>query len=264
MTTGSLARCAAFSSMFVTLALGLFSAAFADQKPPITVFAAASLKNALDDIATTYQKQTGETVIVSYGASSALAKQIESGAPADIFISADTEWMDDLKSKSLIQPGTGTALIGNTLVLIAPAASSVTLTIEKNFALAAALGDGRLAAGGVKAVPAGRYAKAALENLGVWASVSEKLAETENVRAALALVARGEAPLGIVYLTDAVAEPKVKVVATFPEDTHPPIIYALGITKDAQNAEAAGRFVKVLAGPEAKARFAKEGFKPLQ
>lgn len=259
-----LPRCSLAALAAVALAFGVMTPADAGDKQAVTVFAAASLKTALDDIAAAYQKQSAGSVTSSYAASSALAKQIESGAPADIFISADVEWMEYLKKKSLIEAASDKALLGNSLVLIAPADSSISLTIAKNFELAGALGDGRLAVAGVTAVPAGRYAKAALESLGVWDSVSAKLAESENVRAALALVARGEAPLGIVYLTDAKAEPKVKIIATFPEETHPPVVYEAGIVKDSTNAEGAARFIKYLAGPEAKARFAKEGFKPLE
>ena len=184
----------------------------------ITVFAAASLKNALDAAAADYLKTTGNKVIISYAASSALAKQIEAGAPADVFISADLDWMDYLSKKGLIKEDSEVKLLGNRIVLIAPANSKVALKISKNFPLAEALGDGKLAMADVKAVPAGKYGKAALEKLGVWSTVKAKVVEAENVRAALALVAIGEAALGIVYQTDAAAEPKVKVLDTFPED----------------------------------------------
>ena len=226
----------------------------------ITVFAAASLKNALDAAAADYLKTTGNKVIISYAASSALAKQIESGAPADVFISADLDWMDYLSKKGLIKKDSEVKLLGNRIVLIAPANSKVALKISKNFPLAEALGDGKLAMADVKAVPAGKYGKAALEKLGVWSAVEAKVVEAENVRAALALVALGEAALGIVYQTDAAAEPKVKVLDTFPEDSHPPIVYPVAVTTAAQNPEAAAEFEKFLSGPAAQSSFVKQGF----
>ena len=196
----------------------------------ITVFAAASLKNALDDAVNRYEIKTGRKVVVSYGASSALARQIEAGAPADIFLSADLDWMDVLQEKNLIDVASRHTLLGNTLVLIAPRASTVSLAIERNFPLLQALGsDGRLAMASVDSVPAGRYGKAALTYLGVWDAVSTRVAQAENVRAALAFVAKGEAPLGIVYGTDAMAEPAVRVVATFPAESHPEILYPVAL-----------------------------------
>ena len=197
--------------------LGLF-AAIAGAQPAvaqesITVFAAASLKNALDDADAAFTKATGVKVVASYAASSALAKQIESGAPADVFISADLKWMDYVADKKLIKPDTRVNLLGNRLVLIAPADSKLgNVKIDKGFDIAKLAGDGRIAVADVKAVPAGLYAKAALENLGAWAAAEPKLAQAENVRATLAFVARGETPIGIVYETDAKIEPKVKIV----------------------------------------------------
>ncbi|MCC7253238.1 molybdate ABC transporter substrate-binding protein, partial [Hyphomicrobium sp.] len=178
---------------------------------PVVVFAAASLKNALDRIAKDWESKTGKTATLSFAASSAIAKQIESGAPADLFISADLKWMDWVAERNLIDPASRKTLLGNALVLIAPADSTTTLKIEKGFALAEALGDGRLAMGEPGSVPAGIYGKAALTSLGVWDQVSSKVAGAENVRVALAYVSRGETPLGIVYSTDAKSDPKVKV-----------------------------------------------------
>ena len=226
----------------------------------LTVFAAASLKNALDSAATAYQASTGNKTTISYAGSSALAKQIEHGAPADIFISADLDWMDYVAKAKLIKDGTRSNMLGNRLVLITPKSSSADIKIGKDFALAAALGDGRLAVADVKALPAGKYAHAALEKLGVWSAVEPKLAQAENVRAALALVAQGEAPFGIVYETDAVAEPKVKIVDFFPDDTHPPIIYPIAVTAASKNPDAALAFISYLKSPEGQAAFTKQGF----
>ena len=229
----------------------------------LTIFAAASLKNALDSAAESYEV-TGNKVVISYAAPSALAKQIEHGAPADIFISADLDWMDYVAKAGLIKDDTRSNILGNRLVLIAPQSSPVSLKIEKDFALGAALGDGRLAVADVKTVPAGKYAAAALQKRGVWAAVEPKLAPTDDVRAALAFVAQGEAPLGIVYETDAAADPKVKVVDVFPEDTHPPIIYPIAVTAAAKSSDAAKAFIGYLKSPEGQAAFTKQGFTILQ
>lgn len=225
-----------------------------------TIFAAASLKTALDSAASAYEKSTGNKVVVSYAASSALAKQIEQGAPADIFISADLDWMNYVDKAKLIKDGTRFNMLGNRLVLIAPKSSTASLKIEPGFDLAAALGDGRLAMAGVKSVPAGKYGAAALKKLGVWDAIEPKVAQAENVRAALALVAQGETPFGIVYETDAVAEPKVKIVGVFPEDSHPPIIYPIAVMAGAKNAGAAEAFIAYLKTPEGQAAFTKQGF----
>jgi molybdate transport system substrate-binding protein len=225
----------------------------------VVVFAAASLKNALDDVSAAWKADTGKEVTISYAASSALAKQIESGAPADIFVSADLDWMKYLSDKKLTKPDTEVKLLGNRIVLVAPKDSTVAATIAPNFDLAGLIGDGKLAMGDVKAVPAGKYGKAALESLGVWASVEPKVAQAENVRAALKLVATGEAALGIVYATDAIAEPAVKVIGTFPEDTHPPIVYPVGLTAESKNADAAA-FEKYLQSAKAKGLFEAQGF----
>jgi molybdate transport system substrate-binding protein len=225
-----------------------------------TIFAAASLKTALDEASAAYNKSTGNKIVVSYAGSSALAKQIEQGAPADIFISADLDWMNYVDKEKLIKDDTRINLLGNRLVLIAPASSTANFNIEKGFKLADALGDGRLAMADVKAVPAGKYGSAALKKLGVWDAIEPKVAQAENVRAALALVAQGEAPFGVVYATDAAAEPKVKVVGTFPENTHPPIIYPIAVTVASKNVPAAEAFITYLKSPEAQAIFTKQGF----
>lgn len=229
------------------------------QAKDVTVFAAASLKNALDEAAADWKRETGKATVISYAASNALAKQIEAGAPADIFFSADLDWMDYAASKNLIRPETRTNLLGNSLVLIAPKDASVQVSLQAGLDLTSALGNGRLAMGQVEAVPAGKYGKAALEKLGLWEGVKDKIAQTENVRAALLLVSRGEAPLGIVYKTDAVSDPNVKIVATFPENTHPPIVYPVALTKDSGNPDAMS-FLSYLRSAQAKPFFEKQGF----
>jgi molybdate transport system substrate-binding protein len=243
-------------------ALGLVAAAVAAAQPAdSTVFAAASLKNALDAIVADYQRETGKRVVVSYAASSALARQIEQGAPADIFASADLDWMDYLERKRLIRSETRVSLLSNRLVLVAPADRARPLELKPG-ALGAALGGGRLATANVIAVPAGKYGRAALETLGLWGEVSGRLAEAENVRAALTFVARGEAPLGLIYETDARAEPKVAIVARFPETSYPPIVYPVALTASSAGEEPA-RFLAALRGPKSAAAFAREGFKVL-
>lgn len=238
---------------FATLLAGPLRAA------DITVFAAASLKNALDDAVKRYGTKTGRKVVVSYAASSALAKQIELGAPADIFFSADLDWMDLLQRKALIDVASRHTLLGNTLVLIAPKDSIVSLPMEENLPLLQALGpDGRLAMASVDSVPAGRYGKAALIYLGVWDAVAPRVAQADNIRAALAFVAKGEAPLGIVYGTDARAEPAVRVVATFPAESHPKIFYPVALVAGARP-EARG-FLEFLLSPEAAPAFEAQGF----
>jgi molybdate transport system substrate-binding protein len=228
------------------------------ERPRVLVFAAASLKNALDEITSEYQRETGSEVVVSLAASSTLARQIESGAPADIFISADLDWMDYLASRNLIDRASRRNLLGNTLVLVAPKGGAP-VTIAPRFPLAALLGGGRLAMADTAAVPAGKYGRAALEALGVWPSVANQVAQAENVRAALALVARQEAPLGIVYRTDAMAEPLVTTVGVFPDSTHPPIVYPVALTA-AATAPGAARFLAYLESPRALAVFEKHGF----
>jgi molybdate transport system substrate-binding protein len=233
-------------------------AAVAARAETITVFAAASLKDALDENVKAYQARGSDKVVVSYAASSALAKQIEAGAPADVFISADLDWMDYLEQRRLIKIDTRRNLLRNRLVLVAPANSKVSVEIGPGFPVAKLLGDGRLAMANPDAVPAGKYGKASLEALGVWKDVQSKVAAAENVRAALVLVSRGEAPLGIVYRTDAAVDPKVRVVGVFPENSHPPIIYPIAETAAAKPTATA--FVAWLNRPEARAIFQKYGF----
>jgi molybdate transport system substrate-binding protein len=240
-------------------ALGLSVAPALAQSHDVLVFAAASLKNALDAIDAQYQRETGKHISVSLGASPTLAKQIENGAPADIFISADLDWMDYLTQRNLIKPDTRKNLLGNELVMIAPKDSTAHVKIEAGFPLAKLLAGGKLAMADTSAVPAGKYGKAALEKLGVWSSVAGEIAQAENVRAALALVARGEAPLGIVYQTDAAAEPNVRVVGVFPETTHPPIIYPVALVTSSTNPDAAW-FLTYLESGNARAVFEEQGF----
>jgi molybdate transport system substrate-binding protein len=223
------------------------------------VFAAASLKDALDEIVKLQTARTGARIIVSYAASSALARQIETGAPADIFISADLGWMDYLEKRSLIQRASRFELVRNRLVLIAPAASTVKLKIAVGFPLGATLGNERLAMANPESVPAGKYGMAALQALGVWKDVQSKIAGAADVRSALLLVSRGEAPLGIVYSTDARVEPKVRVVDTFPENTHPAIVYPAALTVSGKSSGAV-IFLRALREPPARAVFEKYGF----
>lgn len=225
----------------------------------VTVFAAASLKNALDDISAAWKAEAGKEATISYASSSALARQIEEGAPAEVFVSADVPWMDYLGERDLVQKDTIVDLLGNRLVLVAPSDSDATVEIGPDVDLLAALGDGRLAIGQVDSVPAGRYAREALTSLGVWDDVEGRLAQAENVRAALALVATGEAPLGIVYATDANAERAVKVVGVFPEDSHAAIVYPAALTAEAKGADAAG-FLAFLRTGTAAELFEKQGF----
>lgn len=229
------------------------------QPTPVTVFAAASLKNALDEVGAAFTAKTGEPVRFSYAASSALARQIEQGAPADVFISADSDWMDYAAQRGLIVPESRRSLLTNHLALIAPADSKVRVRIGKGMALAAALGDGRLAVAGPD-VPAGKYARASLTALGAWDSVAGKLAPADNVRAALLFVARGETPLGIVYDTDATVEPKVRIVGLFPDASHPPIVYPGALTAKNIDPGDGAAFLGYLQGPEAAAVFRKYGF----
>jgi molybdate transport system substrate-binding protein len=238
--------------------LGVLAFANAAAADTLIVFAAASLKDALDESVEAYQTRTNDRVVVSYAASSALAKQIEAGAPADLFISADLDWMDYLEQRRLIKPGTRLNLLTNRLVLIAPADSKVSVNIAPGFPLAKLLRGGRLAMANPDAVPAGKYGKASLEALGVWKDVQAKVASAENVRAALLLVSRGEAPLGIVYRTDAAADPRVKVVGMFPGSTHPPIVYPVAMTITGK--APAEAFLKWLNQAKARAIFEKHGF----
>ncbi len=236
----------------------LFVAAAPAAAQNLTVFAAASLKDALDEIARDYRPTA--RVVVSYAASSTLAKQIENAAPADLFISADLDWMDYLEARKLINTRSRVNLLRNRLILIAPADSKATLEIKPGFALAAALGNGRLAMANPAAVPAGKYGKAALERLGVWQSVAAKVAPADNVRAALVLVSRGEAPLGIVYRTDAIADKKVKIVGEFPAGSYPPIIYPAAVIAASKHAQKAQAFLDYLGSARGRAVFARYGF----
>lgn len=223
------------------------------------VLAAASLQESLNAAADAWAAKGHARPVLSFAASSTLARQVQAGAPADLFISADEDWMDTLEKKQLLRPGTRADLLSNRLVLVAPAASRVQITIRPGFTLAAALGKGRLATGAVDSVPAGLYAKQALTKLGVWPQVADKLAPAESVRAALALVARGEAPLGVVYATDALADKRVRVVATFPESSHAPIRYPVAALAASHQGDTEG-FRRFLLSPEALAIFRPYGF----
>jgi len=247
-------RVLAFLLSVLTAATGALSA-----ERDVTVFAAASLTNALQDVAKDYEASGGGKVKYSFAASSLLARQIEAGADADVFFSADTEWMDYLAARKLIRTGTRRDALSNRLVLIAPAGSTVALSIAPGFAIAAALGDSRLALADPDTVPAGKYAKAALTKLGVWDAVANKIARAENVRTALAYVARGEASLGIVYETDAKAEAKVRTVDTFPADTHPAIVYTVALTASANGSDAEA-FLAYILSAKAAAVFKRHGF----
>ena len=248
------------------LALVLFGSGLraAENAEPLTVFAAASLKESLDEAAAAYQKASGQMVRVSYAASSALARQIEQGAPADVFLSADLEWMDYLQQRKLIDPKTRRNLLGNTLVLVAPATGDIApVALKPGVDLLPRLGEnGRIALGLTASVPAGKYAKASFISLGAWKSLEPRVAEAESVRAALMLVARSEAPLGVVYGSDAKAEPKVRVVAVFSENTHTPIVYPVARIAASENPHAAA-FARWLATPAAAKIFRAHGFKVL-
>jgi molybdate transport system substrate-binding protein len=252
-------RLAGLFVAFTILTGSATSPGFAQDKS-LTVFAAASMKNALDDIDAAYTAKTGIKIVASYAASSALAKQIEQGAPADVFASADTDWMDYAAARKNINEPTRVNLLGNSMVLIAPKDSKIdNVAIGPGFDLAKLAGDGKIATGDVKAVPVGKYAKAALEKLGAWQGAEPKFAMAESVRAALALVARGEAVLGIVYSTDAKVEPGVKIIGTFPADSHPAIIYPVAATATAK--PEAANYLAFLRSSAAKAIFEKYGFK---
>ncbi len=228
------------------------------EKPELLVFAAASLTNVLGELSANWEASSGARVRVSFAASSALARQIEAGGEADVFVCADQEWMDYLASRKLLDAASRRNIAGNRLVLIAPADSRVALTITRGFDLSRALAGGRLAVADPDMVPAGRYARDALTNLGVWDSVSARLARAENVRTALTYVARGESPLGIVYSTDAQIEPKVRVVTTFPDNTHAPITYPAAAT--AKSGARAAAFLDYLSSAPAAAVWKKHGF----
>ncbi|SEB02659.1 molybdate transport system substrate-binding protein [Rubrimonas cliftonensis] len=241
----------------VVAALTLLSAPALAER--VTVFAAASLADALAEIEAGFEVETGLEVAASLAGSSALARQIQQGAPADVFISASTAWMDALEKDGLIEPGSRFDLVGNAIVLITHGRGAAPLEIGPDTDLAGLLGDGRLAMALVDAVPAGIYGKAALESLGLWSAVEARVAQTDNVRAALALVAAGEAPYGVVYATDAAAEDAVSVVGAFPADSHPPIVYPAAAVAGRAN-PAATVFLAYLRGPEARAAFERQGF----
>jgi molybdate transport system substrate-binding protein len=240
-----------------------FAFAADSQREPLVVFAAASLTDVLQQVGPLYTKQSNVPVKFSFAASSALAKQIESGAPVDVFVSADQDWMNYLQEGRLINPATRTDLLGNRLALIAPKDSKVSLKLGRGAPLLAALGpDGRLATGDPDSVPAGKYAKAALGNLELWPAVERRLVRADNVRVALMYVARGEAPLGIVYATDAAVEPQVRIVDLFPASSHPPISYPVAATTRAAPNTAA--FIAFLRSDAARAIFTKSGFNVLE
>ncbi|WP_029010039.1 molybdate ABC transporter substrate-binding protein [Azospirillum halopraeferens] len=250
-----------------TLAAVLVGAAMVVAAPAamaqdVLVMAAASMKNAIEKAAAEFTAGTGIRVIGSFAASSALAKQIENGARADIVVSADLDWMDYLETRNLIKPESRVNLFGNDLVLIAPAGSTVAVDLKPGVDLAGLLGTGRLAVGDPTNVPVGRYAQAALTGFGIWESVGPKLARTDNVRAALALVSRGETPLGIVYRTDAQIDRGVTIAATFPADSHPPIVYPFALTATTTNPNA-DLFFSHLKSDGTAAVFRSFGFTPL-
>lgn len=250
-------------------AIGLLSAGTANlsspahaAEKPVVVFAAASLRNVLTQIGEDWKAATGKETTFSFAASSALAKQVEQGAPADLFISADRKWMDYLDRQGLIDPAARRDIVGNRLVLVGPA-TAAPVEINDRLDLAKMLGEGRLAVGLTASVPAGIYARQSLERLGLWDQVSPRLAEAENVRAALLLVARGEAPLGVVYETDAKAEKNVKQLGIFPDDSHEPIVYPAALTREARTGDAAD-FLDYLQSPGASDVFQRAGFSLLK
>jgi molybdate transport system substrate-binding protein len=248
-----------FRSAILGIALLAIVPAAQAQDAALTVFAAASLKNALDEVDAAFTKQSHIKVTASYAASSALARQIEAGAPADVFVSADVKWMDYVADRKLIKPQTRFNLLGNRLVLIAGKDSRLSnVTIGPGFDIAKLAGDGRIAVADTRAVPAGLYAKAALEKLGAWAAAEPKLAQAENVRATLAFVARGETPIGIVYATDARVEPTVKIVGVFPDGSYPPVVYPVAATVNAK--AGVETYLQFLRTSAAKAIFEKYGF----
>ena len=243
-----------------SLALAMATPVLAEE---VVVFAAASLKGPLDSLAAEFQAETGNTVTISYAGSNALAKQIIEGAPADIFLSAAVNWMDEVEKAGLVVDGTRSDLLGNTLVLIAHGKDAAPVEIGPGFDLAGLLGDGKLSMAMVDAVPAGQYGKASLENLGIWSRVEPSVAQSENVRAALTLVSTGEAPYGIVYATDAVADDNVTVVGTFPADSHKPIVYPGALLTGAADA-ADKAFFEALSSDAADATFTGQGFEILK
>jgi molybdate transport system substrate-binding protein len=251
------------SRIALALALQCATVLIARAEGSVTVFAAASLQDALSTAAKAFTGESGIAVKFSFDASSTLARQIEQGAPADLFASADLDWMDYLAKRNLIDPKSRINLLGNRLVIIAPKDAALTELKFDVSSFEAALAGGRIATGAVETVPVGRYAKLALEKLGLWAMLASRIAPADNVRVALAYVARGETPLGIVYATDAAAEPRVKIVATFPRDSHPPIVYPFAVTAGAKGHDAA-RFLSFLQTPAARAIFTAQGFSDVE
>jgi len=249
---------AALVMAFATAPSASAQASASTPQASITVFAAASLQDALTMAAKDFTATTGIAIKFSFDASSTLARQIAAGAPVDVFASADLDWMDYLEKLNLIVPQSRVNLLGNRLVVIAPKEAQLTTLALDAPSIEAALGGGRMATGSIETVPAGRYAKAALEKLGLWSSLQNRIAPAENVRAALAYVARGETPLGIVYATDAVAEPKVKIVGSFPPDSHPPIVYPFAAVTGGK--ADASRFLAFLQGETARRSFSAQGF----
>lgn len=227
---------------------------------PVTVYAAASLADVLNALGERYTRATGVAVRHSFAASSVLARQIEAGAPADLYVSADEEWMDYLATRARIDPASRRDLVGNRLVFVAPAASTLNLSVDSRLGLRALLGTGRLALADPDSVPAGRYARAALQSLSLWGSVEDRLVRADNVRGALRFVAAGEAPLGLVYETDARIEPRVRIVGRIPESAHPPILYPAALLPGA--GAAARAYLAYLGSAEAAAEFAAYGFRP--
>lgn len=248
-------------AMAALLSLGTSGARAANASGGVLVFAAASLANVLGELDQAFTARTGIHVTSSLSASSTLAKQIEAGAPADVYFSADLQWMDYLQQRGLLRAGSRRDLIGNSLVLIAPSGTSMRVSIRPGLDLSRLLGGGRLAVADPDSVPAGIYAREALQKLGAWSSVAPLLVRAENVRAALEYVARGDAPLGIVYRTDALVEKRVRIVGVFPEDSHPPIVYPIALTLHA--GAAAARYLAFITSAEARPIFRKWGFEPL-
>ncbi len=249
--------------MMLALPFGLVALTLPAAAAEVVVFAAASMKTALDTVAAAYQADTGHTVTISYAGSAQLAKQILDGAPADIFVSASVQWMDEVEQGGAVVPGTRRDLLGNTLVLVAAGPAAQSVALDRDTDMPALLGGGKLAMALVESVPAGQYGKAALTTLGLWDAAEPFVAQVDNVRAALALVATGEAPYGIVYATDAVAEPKVRVVGSFAADTHDPITYPVALLASAQD-PADRAFLDALSAPPADAVFAAQGFAVLK
>lgn len=247
---------------FIAAAAIAIGAAVPAAAADLVIFAAASMKGSLDRVAAAYEASGGSKVRISYASSAQLAKQIEAAAPADIFISADAKWMDYLAEKGVVRKHASVNFLGNRLVLVAAKDSTISLKVGKDFPLAAALGNGRLAMGEPKSVPAGRYGQEALAFYGIWKEVEQKTAGADNVRAALKLVASGEAPLAIVYETDARADGKVKIVDVFAEESHSPIIYPVAPVDASGNPEK-DAFMKFLLGPEAAKIFKDAGFTTL-